>query len=227
MDITSIIQAGMGAAAGASLSLTDAWQALVGDRVTAYRLSNAIKLQPKVAAQLAAAGLKINAAKVPDRFAFAWFEEATKQDEEEIQDIFAKLLAQAASGNADAMDRRLLDIVTNFTPSDALVFKGIYGTVNWQKRKSFGSLSEKWSLYVVHRIAKDLVGDDAKKTVEHLINLGVISYAYEVDKKKIANTLRFSLTDARHLDLSKVEIRDYAVSTALGVSLYMALYPDL
>lgn len=92
LDISTIVQTGLATVTGAGLTLTDTWQALIGDRQAAYRLMNAMKLQPKIQAELKKSGLKLNSAKVPDRFAFAWFEEATKQDEDEIQNIFANCL---------------------------------------------------------------------------------------------------------------------------------------
>ena len=97
-------------------SLSDAWQWLLGDRIAAWRLQNAAKIQVKVNTKLAALGLKTVPARIPERYAMAWFEEATKQDEPEIQDLFARLLANAAAGDEDAADRRHLEIVARFVP---------------------------------------------------------------------------------------------------------------
>jgi len=103
-------------------TLGDAWQALIGDRVGVWRLRNAAKLQTKVNDEVRALGLKLNTSRIPERYALAWFEEATKQDEDDIQDLFAKLLAKASAGDDDALDRRHIGILTQFTPIDAQVF---------------------------------------------------------------------------------------------------------
>ena len=55
--------------------------------------------------------MKVDRTQIPERYAITWFEEATKQDEPEIQQLFARLLARAAAGDEDAADRRQLEIL--------------------------------------------------------------------------------------------------------------------
>ena len=103
-------------------TLGETWQALFGDRVAAWRLKNAIETQKRLHDELRKAGLALNTSKIPERYAFAWFEEATKQDEPEIQALFARLLARAAAGEEDAADRRHLGTVGQMCPMDARIF---------------------------------------------------------------------------------------------------------
>ena len=94
-------------------SLTDAWQAILGDYIATWRLTNAAKTQVKAQKKFKELGLRPNIDRIPERYAITWFEEASKQDEDEIQELFARLLARAAAGNEDALDRRNLEIVSN------------------------------------------------------------------------------------------------------------------
>lgn len=110
-------------------TLSDAWAIAIGDRMASWRARNAMKYQPLLQEEAARLGLKVNYAKIPDRYAFAWFEEASKQDEPEIQILFARLLARAAAeaDRADqAPDRRLIGVLGRLTPADAILFQRLY-----------------------------------------------------------------------------------------------------
>ena len=110
-------------------TLSDAWALAIGDRMASWRARNAMKYQPLLQQEAARLGLTIKHAKIPDRYAFAWFEEATRQDEPEIQLLFARLLTRAAAEQGSAEhtpDRRLIDVLGRLTPADALLFQRLY-----------------------------------------------------------------------------------------------------
>lgn len=46
-------------------------------------MTNAAAIQKAVDAEVKALGLRVDCAKIPERYALTWFEEATKQDEAE------------------------------------------------------------------------------------------------------------------------------------------------
>lgn len=125
IDVTKMIEPVQTALAPAGGTLSEAWAAVIGDRIAAWRLKNAAALQVEVNRQCAELGLKLDRAKIPERYAVAWFEEATKQDEPEIRILFARLLAKAANGDPAAGDRRLIEIVGRLTPLDARVLTGL------------------------------------------------------------------------------------------------------
>lgn len=58
---------------------------MIGDRATAWRVDNAAAIQKAVGAEAAALGVSVDQTRIPERYALVWFEEATKQDEPEIQ----------------------------------------------------------------------------------------------------------------------------------------------
>jgi hypothetical protein len=227
VELTAIVQTGLGAVAGVGLSLTDTWQALIGDRIAAWRLTNALKMQPKIDAELKKAGVKLNAAKVPDRYAFAWFEEATKQDEDEIQELFAKLLAQAAAGNEDALDRRLLEIVTRMTPDDAKVFKAIYDNISWKRYEKKSIYLTSWSWENVRRAANGAIVSDPQKTIEHLTTIGLMSEGIDLDIKAIGAAISSAFQNNRPPDIRNIQLKHRAEATQIGISLYVALYPEV
>jgi hypothetical protein len=184
LDIASIVApAGKALAPATGSTLSDAWQAIIGDRVAAWRISNAAKLQAKVHAVIEESGLKAVPTKIPERYAFTWFEEATKQDEPEIQELFATLLARAAAGNEDASDRRHIETLSRFTPMDALLFDFIFDVterIRWIGSGRTPSIEIRE--YDLFSRAKNKFGSGAWMSVEHLTVLGVLERQTAVER---------------------------------------------
>jgi hypothetical protein len=167
VDITQILEPVKHALGPVGTSLSEAWSAVIGDRIAAWRLTNAAALQVAVNAEVSKLGLRLERSKIPERYAFAWFEEATKQDEPEIQQLFARLLARAAAGDEDAADRRHLEILTRLTPMDAKVMEWLFREAGYPpKHPSMGE-------YAAWKGARKDLGEAASISMEHLINLGV------------------------------------------------------
>lgn len=173
LDVTNIVESARQALAPIGATLSDTWAALIGDKVAAWRLKNAAALQRAVHAEVAALGLKVDRAQIPERYAITWFEEATKQDEPEIQQLFARLLARAATGDEDAADRRQLEILTRFTPMDAKTFAWLFEGADPGKHPS-------WPEYDAWRRAKDELGDGGWMSIEHLMALGVLERRFDI-----------------------------------------------
>jgi len=207
LDVTKIVETARQALTPVGSSLSDTWAALIGDRVTNWRLINAAALQAKVTAEIAALGLKIDRTKIPERFAIAWFEEATKQDEPDIQELFARLLVRAAAGDEDAADRRHLEILTRLTPKDAEVF-------HWYFAKERPDAQGYSTEYLVWGNVRSELGEDAWMSVEHLLVLGVLERRFDV----VTHEAGFSGKDSwsASSDLAPTE---------RGMSLYRACKP--
>jgi hypothetical protein len=215
-------------------TLSDAWQGVVGDRVAAWRLKNAAQTQLKVREELERLGLQPNAAKIPERYAFDWFEEATKQDEPEIQTLFARLLAKAAVGDKAAGDRRLLEIVSRLTPIDALVMQFYYGFEEAKRThsKDDGRVTDveidEFHLFVAVR---DEHGEEAWQSVEHLTTLGVLERRVAIDSDSVSAALsnlqsgpqgEVFPTWGSNFDL---QVNSIVASTTTGLVLHTALAP--
>lgn len=212
-------------------SLSDAWQGVVGDRVAAWRLKNAAKIQIKVREELDRLGLSLNLAHIPERYAFSWFEEATKQDEPEIQELFARLLARAAAGDADSADRRLLEIVSKLTPDDARMSQFFFdGSANRTMSKEGNRLEDvEIDEYELFKIVRESYGKDSWRSIEHLISLGVLERRMAIDKDSVFNALSnlqtgptgevFPTWGSSH----DLEVRTFIASTTTGLALYRAV----
>ncbi|MEM1051153.1 MAG: Abi-alpha family protein [Pseudomonadota bacterium] len=219
VDPTDIVRSAAAVTSSETIrgTLTEAWQALLGDKIAAWRLSNAAKTQLKVAEQFKKLGLKPNMDRIPERFAVTWFEEASKQDEDEIQELFAKLLARAAEGNADALDRRNLEIVSKLTPIDAALFQELAeggwsaqvmrGEFYWEENKKLRPPSE--SVVPV---------EEFPRSFEHLVSVGLLK----------RTTLTSNRYDGRGLrrtpaSLTSVDVKNIFGLTEAAKSLHGAL----
>lgn len=217
IDPTDIVAAGKQVVLSEAVkgTLSEAWQAILGDRVAAWRLANAAKLQIKVKKEFEKLGLEPNRDRVPERYAVTWFEEATKQDEDEIQDIFARLLALAASGNKSALDRRNLEIVSKMTPNDAALFEEMAGG-GWGARHI--SNTYYWDEGGYFHTSKPTKVDinDFNRSFEHLINLGILS-RFTKSEEKINDR---SLLTAPYI---QTKVKNVVILTETGKVLYDAV----
>jgi hypothetical protein len=174
IDLTPIVKPINDVAEPLTNSLSDAWSAVLGDKIAAWRLRNAAEIQVKLHEELKRLGVSLDNAKIPERYAFTWFDEATKQDEPEIQELFARLLAKAAAGDKEAGDRRNLEILTRMTPMDAQVFHWIFEKCVNGRGAMIGREFVIWSL-----ITKEF-GAVAELALEHLIQLGLLEKHYGI-----------------------------------------------
>lgn len=207
IDVTQIVEPVRNALSPVGASLSEAWSAVIGDRIAAWRLKNAAQLQTAVNAEVAKLGLKLDRSKIPERYAFAWFEEATKQDEPEIQKLFARLLARAAAGDEEAADRRHLEILTRLTPMDARVMDWLFQNGGDPHRHAGMVEYEAWS-----RLRRE-VGEAASLSLEHLIALGVFERLYSI--KGVESPFAREPSDS-------LEVHAELSATERGVSLYRA-----
>lgn len=172
IDLTPIVKPINDLAEPLTNSLSDAWSAVLGDKIAAWRLRNAAATQVKLHDELKRMGVSLNHAKIPERYAFAWFDEATKQDEPEIQELFARLLAKAAAGDKDAGDRRNLEMLTSLTPTDAKIMDWAFGKFDLDDRANEIPEHELW------QSALETLGNDAPTSLEHIVTLGILERRY-------------------------------------------------
>lgn len=163
-----------------SNTLADVWQGIIGDKVAAWRLTNAAKISDKLSSEIAKSGQQLDMSRIPDSFAFSWFEEATRQDQPEIQDLFAKLLLNAVDGNAEALERRNVEIVSRMAPEDAKALEQIGKEIKEQLQQADvkgRKLSVEWSADYISTL-KNFVGGgiiSSMLAMENLTNLGVVT----------------------------------------------------
>lgn len=248
MDLVPIItSAGRMAAsseAATSLSkafgstLAEAWQAIVGDRIAAWRIANAAAISEKLSKKLEKRNLKIDSNKIPPKYAFTWFEEASKQDKPEIQEIFATLLSNAAEGNADALLERNLEIVSRLTPESAIIVDIISNNIT-KSAMLFEELSQNFKFDMTERRFLETIlehrDEEFLTAYEDVIRIGIVERYLTLD----TSALEDKITDIKSaIDrMSSYEIRDFTWNdlveanynitlSRLGWSLCRALYPQ-
>ncbi|MEP7350857.1 MAG: Abi-alpha family protein [Sphingorhabdus sp.] len=220
-------------------TIADIWQGFFGNRALAWQIENAADVKMKLEKKLLAKGVAVDFAKVPNHYAFTWIDEATKQETPEIQELFATLLANAATGNEDALQRRNVEIVSKMTPMDALLLSHLIEifTIRFQVHDF-----RRQELRIANRTLCSLLSEDFNFEdficMENLTNLGVLSQSVvsSIDKQaieKIANNATSTLRGAVKLggsgpNISRAIQQDEVLSITLtGRSLIFALFPEL
>lgn len=221
-----------------SNTLADVWQGIVGDKVAAWRLSNAAEISRKLSATIAKTGQQVDVSRVPDSYAFGWFEEATKQDQPEIQLLFAKLLLNAMDGNAEALQRRNIEIVSRMSPEDAKALEQIGAEIKkllMQAESKGRPLQMGW--YAEYEwVMKNFVREGVVSSmlpIENLTNLGVISEtpSYYLDSDEVMEKLAHFIQHGQALlfqpsfDDALKESTTFSL-TLTGISLLRALDSD-
>jgi hypothetical protein len=203
-------------------TLSDIWAGLIGDKVAGWRLKNIMATQKAVFEEARKAGLAINTSKIPERYAVGWFEEAAKQDEPEIQALFARLLLRASEGDRNALDRRHISTLSQFTPIDAAVFDSLFNP-----KKQEGSWNPpvlalpRWNHEATVRDLARTYGEAAGSSAEHLVNLGVLARGFQLEQRHHA---RRGLVFGEENNTT-LSIKNELIATALGWSLHLALKP--
>jgi len=109
-----------------SYTLSDVWNAIVGDSVSAWRVRRVIPIQREVEKRAVEKGVKIAFDKLPEHYALRWFEASTQSEEgDELNEIFARLLVESCGGNEDALRTILLEKVASFSVADAIIFRAL------------------------------------------------------------------------------------------------------
>lgn len=218
-------------------TLSDAWKGIIGDRVSHWRLKNAMALQKATNEEAKRLGLTLRRERIPERYAFAWFEEATKHDEPEIQVLFARLLARAAAGEPGAVDRRLLGLLREMTPPDAAVFQRVYSdqpfpdTGIYSETRALGTRAgfarEHWARDWMTALVENFHPGEAETSIENLVRIGCLGSMQIAEGERNLPTLprpdQLERVDWRKLIQGYSALRGYITATALGKKLAQAV----
>ena len=217
-------------------TLSDVWQAVVGDRVAAWRLKNAAAYHEPLKRELAEHGVMLNLDKIPERFAFTWFDKATQSDEPEIQELFAKLLANAARGNEDALRKRNIELVSGLTPSDAKLLEIINKRFRDYAKRVWAGHRHMFTMTMDSKFYQGLIDDGLEdvSSVDALVAVGVLRFLTYTSVDQGAIAALFELP--REINRNDLVINPSAMErmltttqalnlTRVGVSLLDALYP--
>jgi hypothetical protein len=208
-------------------SIADIYGVVLGDRIANWRLTNVIRAHAKVQAEAEKAGLKMLATKIPERFAYSWFEEVSRQDDDDLQTLFARLLARAADGRIGA-DERLVRMLSLMTPPDALVFQAFFERpptpLRGPTNEIYQDRSRSIGLPRFKHAVEQLWPDQAGRSLEALENIGCLRRSIQIGKTGFAYTPRMTMDSTRGPDWDQLvrdrtEQRELLSATALGLLL--------
>lgn len=185
-------------------------------------MRNAAKVSEKLEDEIAARGLKLRADKLPESFAFRWFEKASEEDEPELQALFAKLLANAMDGNDAALQRQNIDLVARMTPDAASMLSQLADKyrAKRQQLQDFALLHEN----AIVEFRNATVEDQFRSAAALLVSLGVLRFRYKLADKHRPRVGR-SMTDSSPRRVSEeIGVEENLVVTPLGADLIQALF---
>ncbi len=102
----------------------DIWGGLVGQKLKAWRLKNTVNVFEQTAAKLNERGIDLEKLRtLSNAEMLALFDGSSKEDDRNIQDLWASLLANSLAPNGEAFDRKFVSVLTNMASGEARTFK--------------------------------------------------------------------------------------------------------
>lgn len=109
---------------------------MFGDKLKFMRWKNKLKIVDNVNVTLEERGIK-NIRPIPPKIAIPLLEQATLEEEEELQDLWCNLIANSLDPNYKLEIRyAFIEVIKNITPLDAKVLKYIYNTALETNRRN-------------------------------------------------------------------------------------------
>lgn len=213
---------------------SDAVAVVLGDRIANWRLRNVMRAHAKTQAEAERLGLKLRPDKVPNRFAFTWFEEVSKHDDDELQTLFARLLAATASGEVKG-DDRLVRILGQLSPQDAKVFEYYYETPKGGQletlfhARSMGYWGPIERRHFTFNLKKKF-GNDCEIEMESLVLAGCMSQFITTQPTTFparVHTRNLAKTDWEAVIRDQTKPVEYVSHTNLGWNLARAVLSDV
>lgn len=215
-------------------TMSETWAALIGDRVSYWRAKNAMQYRPLLSEEAARLGLRLSPSKIPEKFAFSWFEEASKQDEPELQILFARLLARAADADADSTgDRRHIDVLARLTPQDAKLFERLYcdqpfpDTGVYAETKGIGDERERqWPLDWLKSLLGHVHPGFSPVSLDNLVLQGCLARSARLDFSNSGGAVSMAMPTAISWGKElrdRIKQRECVEATELGKELYEAV----
>lgn len=214
--------------------IADTWAAVIGDRLAGWRLTNAMRTRERVLSEASRLGLRLNLERIPTRFALTWLEAASKQDDDTLQTMFARLLPRCGSDGAEeTADERLIKVLSELSPPDASLFQRLYSERPfpadfgpYAEFRGFLEETDGYPRYWLQSILKHINFQNVDLSLDNLNRAGCVQINSGMRPKP--NGVRpsvLSLKDADWRDViaKTVEVIDFVKPTDLGRALYHAV----
>ena len=171
---------------------------MLGDQFSHWRQSRAIALNEKLKRKLAGRKEPLKYLNAPPRIVMKVFEEGSTVDDDEIQDMWAGLLASSCTEDGkDDYNLIFINILSQMTAPEARI-------INYTCKiciKSFGGLS-RMSIQVevenLQKIAKLFNASLLRRELDHLFSLGLIVFMHRQGPNQESDVFDISPQDAAY-----------------------------
>lgn len=152
---------------------------LVEEKILYARAMNYLKFQERFEREVQAIGAE-NLGEIPLKFALAALEEGVLEEHDDLQDIWARLLANAADAQEQQCPRRAhISMLKDMTALDALVFETIYSVPDTPTSKAIVTYELPKKAYGAEQMTTKEApepNEEIKISLSNLERIGVIAF---------------------------------------------------
>ncbi|ULR89734.1 Abi-alpha family protein [Comamonas sp. B21-038] len=153
---------------------------LLEDTLRYRRGVRLIRLEKRFQEELQANGTKIDVKRLPINFALSVLEEGSLEEDDDLQDLWARLLANVADAGVGVSPRRAyISLIKDLSPLDALVFELIYSVPDVPNGKPIVTYQLPQKAFRADGLDKADILEPSEEIVLSLANLerlGLLSY---------------------------------------------------
>lgn len=149
---------------------------MIEDRLKYGRKVRLIRLAVQFERELQALGQDVKLIRLPTNFAIPILEEAVLEEDDALQDLWARLLANTADAASGVVPRRAhISMIKDMSSFDALVFEAIYSVPHdATARKAIVTFELPLRAYAAEGLREDEIPDPSEQIIESLSNLARI-----------------------------------------------------
>lgn len=146
--------------------------ALLEDRLKYARSTRLVRLQHKFQQEVQALGAQVPIQPLPVNFAISALEEGSLEDDDELQDLWARLLANTADASSGVSPRRAhISMIRDMSRMDALIFEAIYSVPDAPDGKAIVTYELPGKAYRADGLNADEVTEPSEEIIVSLSNL--------------------------------------------------------
>jgi hypothetical protein len=145
---------------------------LLEDRLKYARSIRLVRLRQKFQEEVQALGIQVPIQQLPVNFALAALEEGSLEDDDELQNLWARLLANTVDANSGVAPRRAhISMIRDMSRLDALIFEAIYSVPDVPGGKAIVTYELPGKAYRADGMKADEVPEPSEEIILSLSNL--------------------------------------------------------
>lgn len=145
---------------------------LIEDRLKYARTVRLVRLRRRFEEELQASGASVQIESLPVNFALSALEEGGLEDDDELQDLWVRLLANTVDANSGVTPRRAhISMIRDMSRLDALVFESIYSVPDVPGGKAIVTYELPEKAYRADEMKSDEVPEPSEEIVLSMSNL--------------------------------------------------------